>query len=398
METFVGSAHRHGRKVKIMRSGRHTQPSQVEKVAEKAGKAAPVMAISAGALVAVPHGHAVTTVKHGTVAEAVTTAKTQHDSPAGTASAAQAIASAKVSHTGSTSLDAARQSQAHTAKAADAAVAGHDYTVRSGDTLSAIASQAYGKASDWQQLYHANKSTISDPNEIFVNQVVKIPASTTTATTTAKVTQAGYQARHAKAARMSASQAHAAHLAHVAHETREAQAAQAAHEAHLAHLNHLNHRAGAAQSESAAANAAHEAHLAHLAHLNHSSGHASSSSSSSSSHSSSASTVSETSHSAPVASHGIYSCSALESLWEEAGGSSGTAFMAAEIATAESGGNPNAVSPTDDFGLWQINGSHGSMATLDPLGNARAAISISDGGHDWGAWTTYTSGAYSGRC
>jgi hypothetical protein len=47
METFVGSAHRHGRKVKIMRSGRHTQPSQVEKVAEKAGKAAPVMAISA---------------------------------------------------------------------------------------------------------------------------------------------------------------------------------------------------------------------------------------------------------------------------------------------------------------------------------------------------------------
>ena len=108
--------------------------------------------------------------------------------------------------------------------------------------------------------------------------------------------------------------------------------------------------------------------------------------------------MSDVSHSAPVASHGHYSCSALESLWEEAGGSSGTAFMAAEIATAESGGNPNAVSPTDDFGLWQINGSHGSMATLDPLGNARAAVSISNGGSSWGAWTTYTSGAYSGRC
>ena len=37
-------------------------------------------------------------------------------------------------------------------------------------------------------------------------------------------------------------------------------------------------------------------------------------------------------------------------------------------------------------------------SVLDPLGNARAAISISDGGHNWGAWTTYTSGAYSGRC
>src|SRR5579875_973368 len=103
MENFVGAAHRHSRKVKIMRSGRHTQPSQVEKVAEKAGKAAPVMAISAGALVAVPHGHAVTTVKHGTVAEAVTTARTQHVSEV---SATQAIAIAKVAHADSTSLNA----------------------------------------------------------------------------------------------------------------------------------------------------------------------------------------------------------------------------------------------------------------------------------------------------
>jgi hypothetical protein len=72
--------------------------------------------------------------------------------------------------------------------------------------------------------------------------------------------------------------------------------------------------------------------------------------------------------------------------------------MAAEIAMAESGGNPNAISPTDDFGLWQINGSHGSMATLNPLGNAKSAISISGNGSNWGAWTTYTSGAYSGKC
>ena len=72
--------------------------------------------------------------------------------------------------------------------------------------------------------------------------------------------------------------------------------------------------------------------------------------------------------------------------------------MAAEIAMAESGGNPNAVSPTDDFGLWQINGSHGSEATLNPLGNAEAAVAISGGGSNWGAWTTFTSGAYAGRC
>ena len=64
----------------------------------------------------------------------------------------------------------------------------------------------------------------------------------------------------------------------------------------------------------------------------------------------------------------------------------------------ESGGNPNAISPTDDFGLWQINGSHGSMATLNPAGNARSAVSISDNGRNWGPWTTYTSGAYRGKC
>jgi len=96
---------------------------------------------------------------------------------------------------------------------------------------------------------------------------------------------------------------------------------------------------------------------------------------------------------------GKLSCGGLEALWEAAGGSHAEAFMAAEIAMAESGGNQFALSPTNDYGYWQINGSHGpSMATFNPMGNAKAAIAISDDGHDWGAWTTYTSGAYAGRC
>lgn len=94
----------------------------------------------------------------------------------------------------------------------------------------------------------------------------------------------------------------------------------------------------------------------------------------------------------------IYNCPELESLWVGEGGSKNAKFIAAEIATAESGGNPNAISPTDDFGLWQINGSHGALATLNPVGNARAAIAISDDGTNWSAWTTYESGAYIGRC
>ena len=96
---------------------------------------------------------------------------------------------------------------------------------------------------------------------------------------------------------------------------------------------------------------------------------------------------------------GTLSCSGLEELWEQAGGSHAEAFMAAEIAMAESGGRQYAHSPTNDFGYWQINGGHGpAMATYDPIGNARAAIAISSDGTDWYPWTTYTSGAYRGRC
>jgi LysM repeat protein len=98
------------------------------------------------------------------------------------------------------------------------------------------------------------------------------------------------------------------------------------------------------------------------------------------------------------AAQGMYSCSGLEQIWEQEGGSPAAAFMAAEIAMAESGGDPNAISPTDDFGLWQINASNGALATLNPFQNAKSAITLSDNGTDWNPWTTYHSGAYSGRC
>jgi LysM repeat protein len=96
---------------------------------------------------------------------------------------------------------------------------------------------------------------------------------------------------------------------------------------------------------------------------------------------------------------GTLGCSGLEELWEDAGGAHADAFMAAEIAMAESGGRQYALSPTDDYGYWQINASHGpGEATFNALGNARAAIAISDDGKDWYAWTTYVEGLYAGRC
>ena len=60
--------------------------------------------------------------------------------------------------------------------------------------------------------------------------------------------------------------------------------------------------------------------------------------------------------------------------------------------------NQYALSPTDDFGYWQINASNGSLATYNALGNARSAIILSDDGTNWSPWTTYTAGLYVGRC
>jgi LysM repeat protein len=96
---------------------------------------------------------------------------------------------------------------------------------------------------------------------------------------------------------------------------------------------------------------------------------------------------------------GTLGCSSLEALWKAAGGSGAEAFIAAEIAMAESGGRQFAVSPTNDYGYWQINGGHGpALATFNPIGNAKAAIAISGNGRNWRPWTTYVTGAYRGRC
>ena len=58
MGSSVDSVHRHRRPRKIRRTGRHAAPSQVEKVAEKAGKAAPAAAIAGALVAAAPQTHA----------------------------------------------------------------------------------------------------------------------------------------------------------------------------------------------------------------------------------------------------------------------------------------------------------------------------------------------------
>jgi len=99
---------------------------------------------------------------------------------------------------------------------------------------------------------------------------------------------------------------------------------------------------------------------------------------------------------------GRLSCSGLEQLWDSAGGNPDDAFMAAEIAMAESGGDQYATdhdsNGTTDEGLWQVNSSNGALATYDAYGNARSAITLSDDGESWSAWVTDQTGAYEGLC
>jgi LysM repeat protein len=95
---------------------------------------------------------------------------------------------------------------------------------------------------------------------------------------------------------------------------------------------------------------------------------------------------------------GTLGCPGLEELWQQAGGSRAEAVMAASIAMAESSGRQFATGAAGERGYWQIHPDHGSLSTYNPLGNAKAAVIISDDGRNWTPWTTFTSGAYRGRC
>jgi LysM repeat protein len=311
--------------VRIRRRGRHSAPSQIEKVAQQAGKAAPAVAI-AGALVAAPQA------SHALAASAKPVAVTaqSHATAAITTEAAAKSHAVNVTldsvSTRSVTVTAAKQAR-HAAQAQSTT-----YRVAGGDTLSNLAGKFFHN-DDWQYLYHENAKTISDPNLIYVGQDLVIPASAP-----AHYALTDYVPRHAKPA---------------------ASATPAARTVSTTSSGSRSHSSGSSASGSTA-------------------------------HGGTAAVVS--------ASQGRYSCSGLEQIWEQAGGSPARAMMAAEIAMAESGGNPNAISPTDDFGLWQINASNGALATLNPFQNAKSAVELSNNGANWGPWTTYTSGAYAGRC
>jgi LysM repeat protein len=113
----------------------------VQKAAKRASIAVPVLAVS-GALAAAPQALAATTP------------------------GVHAATSAATTRPISAQLDAA----VHHATAPVTT-----YTVRPGDTLSAIALRLYGRANGWHELYRLNKSKISNPNLIFAGMVLAVP-------------------------------------------------------------------------------------------------------------------------------------------------------------------------------------------------------------------------------
>lgn len=94
----------------------------------------------------------------------------------------------------------------------------------------------------------------------------------------------------------------------------------------------------------------------------------------------------------------FYSYGELKKLWVQYGGSQATSGMAAAIALAESGGNPNATHTNSDGsidrGLWQVNSVHGAQSSTDVATNTKAAVAISAHGTNWNPWTTFKNGDY----
>ena len=59
---------------------------------------------------------------------------------------------------------------------AAAPAAARTYTVKAGDTLSAIAKEHLGNANAYMRIFEANRDQLTDPDKIKPGQVLKIPA------------------------------------------------------------------------------------------------------------------------------------------------------------------------------------------------------------------------------
>ena len=301
----MSSLPRHRRKRKIRRTGQHTTPSQVEKVAQTAGKAAPAVVVVGTLATTAPHiGGAAAASAAATAPHVVRAHLDDAALPAGRAHAASTEAAA---------------SRTMAARAAAHATAGRTYTVQAGNTLSGITERFYGKDADWRSLYAANESKISNPNMIFVGEELRLPRHL-------PPPRPWRPSRHPGAAR-----------------TRRRTPPGTPHP-------------GRAPVGQPALRGDHHEPVRHAELLRP------------------GSSVGRGGRIPRGRGHrGVYRDGGVR-------------------------GNQFATGTVGERGYWQINPVNGSLSTYDPYGNARAAVIMSGNGINWSPWTTYTSGAYAGRC
>lgn len=92
-----------------------------------------------------------------------------------------------------------------------------------------------------------------------------------------------------------------------------------------------------------------------------------------------------------------YNQASLQTLWQQAGGSAGSARNAACHAMQESSGNPKVTSSNPDggtnVGLWQLDtkgvgAGHTVQELQNPMLNAQITVQATNDGQDWSEWAT----------
>jgi hypothetical protein len=162
----------HRKPRKFRRVGKHTAPSQVEVMAQRAGKTFPAVAIVGALAVASPAppqaGHR---PERAPSADQVAhfirgTGAAVRDALGSPLDLKTPLARLHVARMTATARQGQEERQAHRAL---------EYTVRPGDTLAAVAFRFYGLARMWRWLFQVNRAMIDSPNVIFPGQVLTIP-------------------------------------------------------------------------------------------------------------------------------------------------------------------------------------------------------------------------------
>jgi hypothetical protein len=89
-----------------------------------------------------------------------------------------------------------------------------------------------------------------------------------------------------------------------------------------------------------------------------------------------------------------YNIVQLRDIWVRNGGAPVNAIIAVAVSLAESGGRSDDISPSSDYGLWQINSIHFGSHTINDTNwmnvdvNASVAIQLSSNGNNWAPWCT----------